>query len=539
MIVITENIAVADDTQAVVTTQAKIARRGTKQAVQPVAKKLEAKPPRASSASRDSAAKKLAQAPVLEDPIIIEPEEDGDETDVFTFEDQELEDLAEEEDDPSSIIAPEPMSYADDRDTFRMYSREISLVPWIRDKDKRDKETYRLGVEVQRARVAKLLSTPKACAEISNHINSYGEAFTQEDCAKLVDASIDIAYLNYTDRRKQFNTIEQVDEFLQKKALTEFKQKIQALALGDPRFYLPIFGSFFVRMSQGENRNLESALVSTKQQIYRELQKTIDIGELARRELVEANLRLVVSIAVKYINRGLPLSDLIQEGNIGLIKAAENFNPHTGFKFSTYATWWIRATIRREIKQQARVVRQSIPFLESVGRIARVEQDLLREGYLPPIDIGILAKRCGLSVARLQEIQSMSRQYAISLSDPLYRDDPNGPSLVESLMDPDAHWVPEKNSRQKTMEAILEYFLDELGPENARLLELRHGLNGEGEHTLQEIQAMSHQFMQRPIGTIEGIRKRLEKICETIQQMVIRRGGAAAIKSLKELELVN
>ena len=242
----------------------------------------------------------------------------------------------------------------------------------------------------------------------------------------------------------------------------------EGIAIDDPvRMYLKEIGKV--------------PLLSSEEEM--ELAKQIEAGsQYAKKKLAEANLRLVVSIAKRYVGRGMLFLDLIQEGNLGLIKAVEKFDFRKGFKFSTYATWWIRQAITRAIADQARTIRIPVHMVETINKLIRVQRQLLQELGRDPFPEEI-SKVMDLPVEKVREIQKIAQE-PVSLETPIGEEEDS--HLGDFIPDDDAPAPAEAAAFTMLKEQLINV-LDTLTPREEKVLRLRFGLDDGRARTLEEV----------------------------------------------------
>lgn len=293
-----------------------------------------------------------------------------------------------------------------------------------------------------------------------------GSISTTALCEIVEKVDITPEQLDFVYKALKDASIQVVDESERDGEL--FEQALSDVGLDDPvKMYLKDIG--------------QVPLLTTDEEL--ELAQKMSEGqEAAKKRLSEANLRLVVSIAKRYVGRGMLFLDLIQEGNLGLMKAVEKFDYQKGFKFSTYATWWIRQSITRAIADQARTIRIPVHMVETINRLVREQRILLQElGREPTLEE--LAERMGVSIERVSEIQKIA-QDPVSLETPIGEEEDS--HLGDFIPDDDAP-APADAASATLLKEELAHVLKTLTPREERVLSMRFGLTDGHPHTLEEV----------------------------------------------------
>ncbi len=239
-------------------------------------------------------------------------------------------------------------------------------------------------------------------------------------------------------------------------------------------------------------QDLQQKLIDLQAQVVvpldelKAINKRMNEGEAASRdakkEMIEANLRLVISIAKKYTNRGLQFLDLIQEGNIGLMKAVDKFEYRRGYKFSTYATWWIRQAITRSIADQARTIRIPVHMIETINKMNRISRQHLQEFGFEP-DAALLAEKMEIPEDKIRKIMKIAKE-PISMETPIGDDDD---SHLGDFIEDTNNTAPVEAAMQAGLRDVVKDILDSLTPREAKVLRMRFGIEMDNDHTLEEV----------------------------------------------------
>ena len=344
--------------------------------------------------------------------------------------------------------------------------------------------------QTENEKVKKIIEKAKENGKITyGELASELEGTNSEEIDKVFDAFEDLGVdlLNEDMEEPELEDLQDVEEI---KLDDLDMSNVEGVSVDDPvRMYLREIGKI--------------PLLSYEEEL--DLAKRILNGdEAAAQKLAESNLRLVVSIAKKYVGRGMLFLDLIQEGNMGLIKAVEKFDYHKGFKFSTYATWWIRQAITRAIADQARTIRIPVHMVETINKLIRTSRHLLQQLGREPTPEEI-AKEMEIPVEKVMEIQKIA-QDPVSLETPIGEEDDS--HLGDFIPDDDSP-APQDSAAYTLLREQLEEVMSTLTPREAKVLKLRFGLEDGKARTLEEV-GKEFQVTRERIRQIEA--KALRKL---------------------------
>ena len=356
-----------------------------------------------------------------------------------------------------------------------MQEKEFSLqliksyLKKLKDLNKEEKEVVRKLLE--RGRITGLLSYE----EIADSLEKIPMKAEEIDEMFIVLQKLKVRY-------GENEKIEKVKGKLQRKSV----EKGEVVELKNPiQTYLSTIGSVELLTPEKERELAEKIAKGTEEE-----------RNAAKEELLKANLRLVVSIAKRYIGHGLSFLDLIQEGNLGLIRAVEKFDFRKGFRFSTYATWWIRQAITRALADQSRLIRVPVHMVDSINKIEKASKELMQELGREPTYREI-AERTGISEKKINRYLRLAQQ-PLSLEMPVGNEEE---SRLENFIEDNRHLTPEGESLNQYYKEQIEKVLNKLTPREREILKYRMGLDGEYPHTLEEV------------GTIFGVtRERIRQV---------------------------
>ena len=334
--------------------------------------------------------------------------------------------------------------------------------------------------------------------DVSKFVSEDSEDYDKVEAA-LLKEEIDI--LPNTDSHEDLMKEEEINlAEIEEIDISTFDQLPASVKVDDPvRMYLKEIGKIPLLSLDEETELAKTVVIGREAKIkleeievddqntvsieeYEELMSLSEAADEAKDKLVNANLRLVVSIAKRYLGRGLQFLDLIQEGNMGLIKAVDKFDHLKGFKFSTYATWWIRQAITRAVADQARTIRIPVHMVETINKLVRVQRQLVQELSREPSPEEVAA-RMEISVEKVQQIQKIAQE-PISLESPVGEEEDS--SLGDFISDPQALDPYEYTAKMKLREELDEV-LATLTEREERVLRLRFGLIDGRQRTLEEV----------------------------------------------------
>jgi len=336
-------------------------------------------------------------------------------------------------------------------------------------KPNKKEETEKTTTEDTNKKVKDIVAKAKAKGQIT-----YGELATElgeinpEQIDKVFDAFEEIGVDILKDDLEDEPDIEDLEEVENIKLEDINNMSFDGINIDDPvRMYL---------------REIGKIPLLTFEEELNYAKEVIEGSEEAKQKLAESNLRLVVSIAKKYVGRGMLFLDLIQEGNMGLIKAVEKFDYQKGYKFSTYATWWIRQAITRAIADQARTIRIPVHMVETINKLIRTSRHLLQQLGREPSPEEI-AKEMEIPVEKVMEIQKIA-QDPVSLETPIGEEDDS--HLGDFIQDEDSP-APQDSAAYTLLKEQLEEVMNTLTPREAKVLKLRFGLEDGRARTLEEV----------------------------------------------------
>lgn len=433
----------------------------------------------------------------------------------------DIADDLDEEDDEEDLDSDDEEDEEDDEDSVPVMSLESNLLPSVIDKMENISAISNVMLEMISSHYEKNVDSSKLVSN-KKYKESLASLITLVEELRLSSKSIQEILDKLYNANKRIFTIESSSLRLAE------KHKVSRKSFLDNYLGQEINEDWLDKMAKNSDDKWKDFIKSERDILLKHIEELRDISKevgspitefktlvnaiqkgerlasRAKKEMIEANLRLVISIAKKYANRGLQFLDLIQEGNIGLMKAVDKFEYRRGYKFSTYATWWIRQAITRSIADQARTIRIPVHMIETINKIIRTSRQMLNELGYEPTAVEI-ATRLSMPVDKVRKVMKIAKE-PVSLENPV--GDEDGSSLGDFIEDKTAV-LPLDATIQSNLREVTTRILSSLTPREERVLRMRFGIGMNTDHTLEEVGQQFHVTRER-IRQIEA--KALRKL---------------------------
>ena len=436
------------------------------------------------------------------------------------FENQEDEESSEKENEDESEFENESSDDVNEASDLSILEKEENLKPFITEKLEKFSKLYKKFRKLREHFIDLKLSNKKIDAKLAKKISLAEKTISDTVCNLFINQTkID----DVVEKHKAFN----LDILLSQKKLKEIALNLKITEEDFTSEFEKngLNKNWLKNLSKKTNKKWSSfakkelvvdiinkqrdiminCLMTTEEikDIYHSINQGVIESGKAKKEMIEANLRLVISIAKKYTNRGLQFLDLIQEGNIGLMKAVDKFEYRRGYKFSTYATWWIRQAITRSIADQARTIRIPVHMIETISKLVRVSRQILNENGVEP-QPEELASRLGMPLEKVRKVLKIAKE-PISLETPVGDEDD---SHLGDFIEDKAIKLPLDAAIQNNLREATTSVLSTLTPREERVLRMRFGIGMNTDHTLEEV-GQQFSVTRERIRQIEakGLRK--------------------------------